>query len=82
MCGQHSTKTLPIEIEKSLVPEQAATKPLDLPTAPEPKVKPAVSTWVPDVPSVPLPAAPTVDAAVQPASYRSTELILLPATDE
>ncbi|NOZ39166.1 MAG: TolC family protein [Planctomycetes bacterium] len=79
---QHPTKTLPIEIEAPLVPEQAAAKPLDLPTAPDLKAKPAVSTWAPEVPSAPLPAAPTVDAAVQPASYRSTELILLPATDE
>jgi len=84
---QHPTpKMLPIEIEKPLVPAQAAAQvPAqvgDPPTALEPNVKPGVSTWAPDIPSVPIPTAPTVDTAVQPASHQSTELIMLPATAE
>ena len=81
---QHPNKLQPVEhvvLEQTAV-KQAAAEVMEPPTAPEPDEKQAASGWIPEVPSVPLPKTPTLDAAILPASHNSTELIVLPSPNE
>ncbi len=75
---QHPDKILPIEQTVPNTIEAIEITPLE-----PPKESPSsVSTWAPEILSVPIPTAPTVDAAVQPACYHATELVLLPMLAE